>query len=282
MGGIEPPSPALAGRFLFTVPSQVPEIGFYICVCCHFWLFATLWTIACQAPQSMGFFTGSSPPSDWTRVSCTGRQILDCSVTWDSSIEKSPKGTGSTQQTAAESNSSSSMELSSPYPKGQAAEAERFLKTGACWGRSCCFLSACHNHSYCCFGCKPKYRTLHTKPGWLLLQEEQNFRWFRASSLAGRRAAEDKEMDKEQIKQPSLRVTYLFWPLSPFSVLPNLDADFENKSQACFYSPAQQMPHSSYLQLISTPDNYPTFLKCWQLRARLVNHHRTFLLRIKL
>ena len=27
-----------------------------------------------------------------------------------------------------------------PYPKSQAAEAERFLKTGSCWGRSCCFL----------------------------------------------------------------------------------------------------------------------------------------------
>ena len=53
-------------------------------------LFATLWTIAHQAPLSMGFprqeywnglpfppyFRGSSPPSYWTHVSCIFRQIL--------------------------------------------------------------------------------------------------------------------------------------------------------------------------------------------------------------
>ena len=51
----------------------------YSCV----WLFATLWTIACQAPLSMGFSRprilewvgisssrGSSQPRDWTQVSC--------------------------------------------------------------------------------------------------------------------------------------------------------------------------------------------------------------------
>ena len=72
------------------------------------------------------------------------------------------------------------------YPKSQAAEAERFLKTGSCWGRSCCFLSTCHSHSYCCFSCKPKYRTRHTKSqddlcsrknrtsdGLILLQEDE-------------------------------------------------------------------------------------------------------------
>ena len=65
----------------------------YLCVLSHFWLFATLWTVACQAPRSMGFSKGSSPPRDWTCVSSTGRQILYCCATWDSSIKKSPKGT---------------------------------------------------------------------------------------------------------------------------------------------------------------------------------------------
>lgn len=119
----------------------------------------------------------------------------------------------------------------------------------------------------------------HKKPGWPLFQKEQNLRWF--GPLAGRWAEEDKEMDTEQIKQPHLSYLPLLtsFPLLSF-------AEFRRwlwkQRQACSYSPAQQMPHSSYLQLTSTPDNYPTFLKCWQLRARLANHHRTFLLRIKL
>ena len=52
------------------------------------WLFATLWTVAHQAPLSMGFFRqilewvaisfsrDSSQPMDWTCISCIGRQIL--------------------------------------------------------------------------------------------------------------------------------------------------------------------------------------------------------------
>ena len=54
--GIEPvslASPALAGRFCTTAsPGQVT------CMLSHFspvWLCVTLWTIACQAPLSMGF-----------------------------------------------------------------------------------------------------------------------------------------------------------------------------------------------------------------------------------
>ena len=65
----------------------------FVCVCvCVFscvWLFATLWTVALQAPLSMGFsrqeyWSGlpcfpsreSSRPSDQTQVFCTGRWVL--------------------------------------------------------------------------------------------------------------------------------------------------------------------------------------------------------------
>ena len=53
------------------------------------WLFVTPWTVALQAPLSMGifqarvqewvaisFFRGSSQSRDQTHISCTGRQIL--------------------------------------------------------------------------------------------------------------------------------------------------------------------------------------------------------------
>ena len=49
----------------------------------HVWLFVTPWTVACQAPLSMGIFQarllewvamlssrGSSQPREWTEVSC--------------------------------------------------------------------------------------------------------------------------------------------------------------------------------------------------------------------
>ena len=63
----------------------------------HVWLFATLWTVACQAPLSIGFSkqeywcgfpypTGvSSQPKDQTcisYVSCIGRQVLYHWATW--------------------------------------------------------------------------------------------------------------------------------------------------------------------------------------------------------
>ena len=60
----------------------------------HGQLFATPWTVACQAPHSMGFskqeyWSGlpfplpgeSSWPRDQTQVSCVGRRILHCWVT---------------------------------------------------------------------------------------------------------------------------------------------------------------------------------------------------------
>ena len=63
------------------------------------WLCATPWTVAHQAPLSMGFFqsrilewvtisslNGSSQPTDRTWVSwvsCTGRQVLYHSATWE-------------------------------------------------------------------------------------------------------------------------------------------------------------------------------------------------------
>ena len=67
----------------------------YACVLTHFscvQLFVTLWTVALQAPLSMGILQartlegvampssgGSSPPRDRTRISqstCTGRRVL--------------------------------------------------------------------------------------------------------------------------------------------------------------------------------------------------------------
>ena len=62
------------------------------------WLFVTPWTVACQAPLSMGFFRqelewvafsfsrGSSQPRDQTQASCTsctGRQILYHCAAWE-------------------------------------------------------------------------------------------------------------------------------------------------------------------------------------------------------
>ena len=88
--GIEPAS-ALAGRFFTTEPPVKP----YACILSHFshvWLFATLWTIAHQAPLSMGILQAtilewvaipSSRGSSWSRdrthasyVSCIGRWVL--------------------------------------------------------------------------------------------------------------------------------------------------------------------------------------------------------------
>ena len=54
----------------------------------HVWFFATPWSVACQAPLSMGFprqecwsellsfSRGFSWPRDWTHISCIGRWIL--------------------------------------------------------------------------------------------------------------------------------------------------------------------------------------------------------------
>ena len=75
----------------------------FYCVCMlrhfsHAWLFATLWTIACQASLSMGilqarilewvaipFSQGSSQPRDRTQVSCTAGRLY---TVW--AIRKAP------------------------------------------------------------------------------------------------------------------------------------------------------------------------------------------------
>ena len=59
-------------------------------------LFVTPWTVACQAPLSMGNLQaiilewvampstrGFFQPRDWTHVSCVGRQILYHRATWE-------------------------------------------------------------------------------------------------------------------------------------------------------------------------------------------------------
>ena len=71
------------------------------CMISHVRLFATPWTVACQAPLSMDILQarilewvsisssrGSSPPRDWTCVSCIGRLILYHWATWESQHEK--------------------------------------------------------------------------------------------------------------------------------------------------------------------------------------------------
>ena len=65
----------------------------------HVWLFATLWTVARQAPLSMGFFQArllewvviSFSGGSWrfggqTHVSCIGRRILYYWATWEAHI----------------------------------------------------------------------------------------------------------------------------------------------------------------------------------------------------
>ena len=65
----------------------------------HVQLFATLWTVACQSPLSMGFFQGrilewvaisssrgSSPPTDWTHIFCIGRWVLYHWAAWEAPI----------------------------------------------------------------------------------------------------------------------------------------------------------------------------------------------------
>ena len=64
------------------------DTGVCVCTLSHVWLFVTLWTIAHQAPLSMGFLgkkeermaisfaRGSSRPRDENCVSWIGRWIL--------------------------------------------------------------------------------------------------------------------------------------------------------------------------------------------------------------
>ena len=64
--------------------------GLTSCLLNHVWIYVTPWTVARQAPQSMGFprqeyWNGlpSPSPGDQTHISCTGRQILHHWATWE-------------------------------------------------------------------------------------------------------------------------------------------------------------------------------------------------------
>ena len=79
--------------------------GLHVSCFSHIWLFVTVWTVACQAPLSMGFprprilkwvplssCRGSSWPRNRTCVSyafCIGRGFFTTSVTWEASLEAS-------------------------------------------------------------------------------------------------------------------------------------------------------------------------------------------------
>ena len=91
-----PPPEFIGYSVIFSPPCDVSEsLSRFLYLLGHFscaWLSATLWTIVCQAPLSMGFsrqeyWNGlpcpppgeSSWPRDWTHisyVSCIGRQVL--------------------------------------------------------------------------------------------------------------------------------------------------------------------------------------------------------------
>ena len=79
-----------------TLISPIPSSCVHAQSLSHVWLSATLWTVAHQAPQSMGFprqeyWSGLpfpppgdfSQPRDRTHGSCIGRQILYHWVTWE-------------------------------------------------------------------------------------------------------------------------------------------------------------------------------------------------------
>ena len=100
--GIEPASPALAGGFLTSEPPGKPS-EHYVCMLSRFscvQLFATPWTVAGQAPLSVGFSRQEycnglpclPPPSRGSSlsrcqthvsyISCIGRLVLYHSATW--------------------------------------------------------------------------------------------------------------------------------------------------------------------------------------------------------
>ena len=75
------------GRQTRTIHQMIQACDQYYMLSCfsHVWLFPIPWTVACQAPLSMGFSQarilewvaisfsrGSSWPRDWTHVSCLG------------------------------------------------------------------------------------------------------------------------------------------------------------------------------------------------------------------
>ena len=79
----------------------------------HVWLFATPWTVALQAPLSMGFSRHEYWSVDsqsllqgifltlgnLTHVSCTGRQILYPSATWEALVHQGERELGSGEVT---------------------------------------------------------------------------------------------------------------------------------------------------------------------------------------
>ena len=86
-------------HYLISFPKQFWELGTNrgMCMLSCVQLFVTPWTVACQAPLSMEILQaiilewvaisssrGSSPPRDWTCVSCIGRLILYHWATWES------------------------------------------------------------------------------------------------------------------------------------------------------------------------------------------------------
>ena len=92
----------LCKKYRFLYPT--PDLG--VCMLSCFspvQLFVTLWSIACQAPLSMGFSRqeywsgiampssgGSSRPRDGTRVSyvsCIGKRVLYHHATWEASSQ---------------------------------------------------------------------------------------------------------------------------------------------------------------------------------------------------
>ena len=79
-----------------------PYRGLFLQLLCHVWLFATPWTVACQAPLSMEFSRlrmlewvailltrGSSWPRDRTQVSCIAGRFLTVWATKEAPQSKS-------------------------------------------------------------------------------------------------------------------------------------------------------------------------------------------------
>lgn len=123
----------------------------------------------------------------------------------------SHRGTGSTQQTPAESTRVPACSWPLPTPKAvsevapslleeeqsyksqsQATEADSFLWTGLCWGGSCCLPSLSQTQLLLYLSCQSQNRSPHTeKQRWPLLRKKQNTvasGSFTVSFLADRQA----------------------------------------------------------------------------------------------
>lgn len=178
----------------------------------------------------------------------------------------SRRGTGSTQQTPAESTRVPACSWPLPTPKAvsevapslleeeqsyksqsQATEADSFLWTRLCWGGSCCLPSLSQTQLLLYLSCQSQVST-HRKTTMTSVAEKAKHSSVRElySKFSCRKAScKTKVMDmvKQPIKQLCVQVTHLLWPcLTPFSVLSNLNLDFENKGQDCSYFPAQPPP----------------------------------------